>query len=117
VRCLIVDDNADFVDAARTLLERQDITVVGAASSGAAALRCFTELQPDVTLVDINLGRESGFDVVEQLHRAGSPALTPLILMSTHAAGDFEELIATSPAVGFLCKTALTARAIRDLVR
>jgi hypothetical protein len=40
-----------------------------------------------------------------------------MILMSTHAAGDFEELIATSPAVGFLCKTALTARAIRDLVR
>jgi CheY-like chemotaxis protein len=74
VRCLIVDDNADFVDAARGLLERQDITVVGAASSGAEALRCFTELRPDVTLVDINLGAESGFDVVEQLHRAGSPA-------------------------------------------
>ena len=117
VRCLIVDDNADFVDAARGLLERQDITVVGAASSGAEALRRVTELQPDVTLVDVNLGRESGFDVVEQLHRAGSPAPTPLILISTHAAQDFEEMIATSPALGFLCKSALTSRAIRDLVR
>lgn len=28
VRCLIVDDNADFVDAARTLLEPQDIRIV-----------------------------------------------------------------------------------------
>jgi CheY-like chemotaxis protein len=117
VRCLIVDDNADFVDAARGLLERQGITVVGAASSSAAALRCFTELLPDVTLVDINLGEESGFDLVEQLDRAGSPAPSTLILISTHAAQDFAEMIATSPAVGFLSKSALTPCAIRDLVR
>jgi len=117
VRCLIVDDNADFVDAARRLLERQGITVVGAASSSAEALRCFTELLPDVTLVDINLGGESGFDLVEQLDRAGSPAPSTLILISTHAAQDFAEMIATSPALGFLCKSALTSRAIRDLVR
>jgi CheY-like chemotaxis protein len=117
VRCLIVDDNADFVDAARRLLERQGITVVGAASSNAEALRCFTELLPDVTLVDINLGGESGFDLVEQLDRAGSPAPSTLILISTHAAQDFAEMIATSPAVGFLSKSALTPCSIRDLVR
>ena len=117
MRCLIVDDNADFVDAARGLLERQGITVVGAASSSAEALRCFTELEPDVTLVDINLGGESGFDLVEQLHGAGSPAPSPLILISTHAAQDFADMIATSPAVGFLSKSALTRCAIRDLVR
>ena len=117
MRCLIVDDNADFVDAARGLLESQDITVVGAASSSAEAVRCYTELQPDVTLVDINLGGESGFDVVEQLHRAGSPAPTPLILISTHAAQDFADMTATSPAVGFISKSDLTARAIRDLIR
>jgi CheY-like chemotaxis protein len=117
VRCLIVDDNADFVDAARGLLERQGITVVGAASSSAEAFRCFTELLPDVTLVDINLGQESGFDLVEQLDRAGSSAPSTLILISTHAAQDFAEMIATSPAVGFLSKSALTPCAIRDLVR
>lgn len=117
MRCLIVDDNADFVDAARRLLERQGITVVGAASSNAEALRCFTELLPDVTLVDINLGGESGFDLVEQLDRAGSPAPSTLILISTHAAQDFAEMIATSPAVGFLSKSALTPCSISDLVR
>ena len=117
MRCLIVDDNADFVDAARGLLERQGITVVGAASSSAEAFRCFAELLPDVTLVDINLGEESGFDLVEQLDRAGSPAPSTLILISTHAAQDFAEMIATSPAVGFLSKSALTPCTIRDLVR
>jgi CheY-like chemotaxis protein len=70
MRCLIVDDSAAFVDAARGLLERQGIAVVGVASSGAEAVRRFIELRPDVILVDINLGAESGFDVVDQLTAA-----------------------------------------------
>ena len=72
MRCLIVDDSACFVAAARGLLERQGFTVVGVASTGAEALRCFEELRPDVTLVDLELAGESGFDVAEQLHRAAS---------------------------------------------
>ena len=115
MRCLIVDDSAGFVDAARGLLERQGITVVGVASNSADALRCFEELRPDVTLVDIDLGGESGFELAERLHRATSSA--PVILVSTHAAQDFAELIETSPALGFVSKSALTARSIRELVR
>ncbi len=71
MRCLIVDDSAYFVDAARGLLERQGMTVVGVASTSAEALRRFEELRPDVTLVDLDLGGESGFELAEQLHWAG----------------------------------------------
>jgi CheY-like chemotaxis protein len=116
MRCLIVDDSADFVDAARGLLECEGITVVGVASTGADAVRRFEELRPDVTLVDIDLGDESGFEVAEQLHRAGGSSPSPVILVSTHAAQDFAELIDTSPAVGFLSKSVLTCGAIHDLV-
>jgi DNA-binding NarL/FixJ family response regulator len=114
MRCLIVDDSADFVDAARGLLERQGITVVGAASTGAEALRRCEELRPDVTLVDVDLGGENGFDLAEQLDAAGSPA--PVILISTHDVDDFADMIAASPAVGFISKSGLTCRAILDLV-
>jgi DNA-binding NarL/FixJ family response regulator len=114
VRCLIVDDSARFVDAARGLLECQGVTVVAAASTGAEALRRFEELRPDVILVDVDLGSESGFDLAEQLHAAGSSA--PVILISTHAVADFADLIAASPAVGFISKSGLTCRAILDLV-
>jgi DNA-binding NarL/FixJ family response regulator len=116
MRCLIVDDSADFVDAARALLQCEGITVVGAASTIADALRSFEDLRPDVTLVDINLGGESGFELAEQLHRAGGPSPSPMILISTHAAEDFADMIESSPAVGFLSKSALTCGAIRDLV-
>ena len=39
-----------------------------------------------------------------------------MILISTHAEQDYAELIAASPAIGFLPKTALSADAIRDLL-
>jgi CheY-like chemotaxis protein len=116
MRCLIVDDSADFVDAARGLLECEGVTVVGVASTSADALRLFEELRPDVTLVDINLGGESGFEVAEQLEQASGSSPSPVILISTHAAQDFTELIETSPAVGFLSKSALTCGAIHDLL-
>jgi CheY-like chemotaxis protein len=116
MRCLIVDDSADFVEAARHLLDHGGITVVGVASTSAEALRCFEEQRPDVTLVDVNLGRENGFDLAEQLHRSGLPAPSPVILISTHAEQDFADMIAASPAIGFLAKFALTPGAIRDLV-
>jgi CheY-like chemotaxis protein len=115
MRCLIVDDSADFVDAARGLLESEGCSVVGAASTGAEALRLLKELRPDVTLVDINLGGESGFEVAEQLSRIEASTPLPVILISTHAAEDFADMIETSPAVGFLSKSALTGAAIREL--
>ncbi len=116
MRCLIVDDSAHFAAAACALHERQGITVVGVASTGPEALRRFEELRPDVTLVDLNLGGENGFLVAEQLHRAASTAPSAVILVSTHAAQEFSALIETSPAVGFLPKSAISARAIRDLL-
>ena len=116
MRCLIVDDSAGFVDAARNLLECQGLSVVGVASGGGEALRLFEELRPDVTLVDINLGGESGFEIAEQLHRVGGSTPSPVILISTHAAQDFADMIESSPAVGFLSKSVLTGAAVRDLV-
>ncbi|MGP4014492.1 response regulator [Saccharopolyspora sp. 5N708] len=116
-RCLIVDDSPRFAAAARGVLEAGDIAVVGVAATGAEALRQAAALRPDVALVDIDLGGQSGFDVVRRLHRDAGLAPTRLILISTHDEQDYAELIAASPAVGFLPKTALSAAAIRDLLR
>jgi DNA-binding NarL/FixJ family response regulator len=116
LRCLIVDDSPCFLLAARGLLERQGIMVVGVASNGAEALRLAEELQPDVTLVDIDLGGESGLELARQLHREAGAARSAVILISTHVEEDYAELIAASPAVGFLAKTALSAVAIQNML-
>jgi DNA-binding NarL/FixJ family response regulator len=116
LRCFIIDDNRRFLAAARALLEREGITVVGVASSAAEALQRAEELRPDVTLVDIRLGEQSGFDVARQLHGRTGLAGSRTVLISTHAEEDYADLIAASPAIGFLPKAILSARAIRNLL-
>jgi len=116
LRCLIVDDNPRFLGALRALLEREGIAVVGVASSAAEALQYAEQLRPDVTLVDIHLGDQSGFDLVRRLHDTTSPAPVRTVLISSHAEEDYADLIAASPAIGFLPKTILSVSAIRNLL-
>jgi len=116
VNCLIVDDSLRFLGAARSLLEREGMTVLDMVSTSADALQRAEELRPDVTLVDIELGDESGFELVCRL-RADDRHQGSVILISTHAEEDYAELIAASPACGFLPKTCLSAAAIRRLLR
>jgi two-component system, NarL family, nitrate/nitrite response regulator NarL len=116
LRCLIVDDSPRFLEAARGLLEGEGIQVVGVAGAITQALWQAQRLRPDVTLVDINLGGESGFELARRLQQEPGGAGSRVILISTHAEQDFADLVAASPAVGFLSKAALSAQAIRDLL-
>jgi CheY-like chemotaxis protein len=117
LRCLIVDDNTGFLRSARLLLVSEGIEVVAVASTGDEARRLSEELRPDVILVDVDLGPESGFEVASRL-REGTAGTTPpdVILISLHAEEDLSELIATSPALGFIAKPLLSAPAIHELL-
>jgi len=114
LRCLLVDDNDVFLETASLLLEREGLTVVGMASSIAEALRQVRALQPDLILVDIGLGDESGFDLARLLAQDGPGG--EVILISAGAEADYAELIAESPAAGFLVKSELSARAIGQIL-
>jgi len=119
LRYLLVDDNHAFLEAASVLLEREGVTVVGVASSIAEALRQARALRPDVVLVDIGLGDESGFDrarLLAQDGQSGQGAGAEVILISTRAEADYAELIAESPAAGFLPKSELSARGISRIL-
>jgi len=116
IRVLLVDDNPGFLEAARRILEGGGISVVGVASTGSEALRRARELDPDVVLVDIDLGPESGFDLAAQLTSNGDAPVPTVILISTHAEHDFADLIADSPAAAFVSKADLSAAAIQDVL-
>jgi DNA-binding NarL/FixJ family response regulator len=115
VRCLIVDDNASFLEAATDLLERQGAVVVGVASTGDEAVESVRELGPDVALVDIKLGAESGLDVARRLADLRLVDLK-VILISTHPESDFADLIDGTPVAGFVPKLGLSAQAIEQLI-
>jgi CheY-like chemotaxis protein len=111
--CLIVDDSVEFLEVARSLLEREGVAVVGVAATACDALQRIGELRPQVVLLDIDLGADSGFEVARRIAKA-APA--SVILISTHAEDDFAELIGESPAAGFISKSDLSAHAIQRLL-
>jgi DNA-binding NarL/FixJ family response regulator len=115
VTCIIVDDNEFFLEAAADLLGREGMDVVGTASNAADAIRLVTKLRPEVTLVDVDLGDDDGFELAHRLSAVPRMS-TRVILVSTHAEEDLTHLIAESPAVGFVPKSRLSAEAIRDLL-
>lgn len=114
-RVLIVDDSPAFLEAAQAVLEKEGMTVVGVASSTHEALERIQDLRPDVALVDIDLGDESGFDVARRLAAGADPAPS-LIIISSHDGDDFEDLLQASPALGFVSKSALSGDAIRAVL-
>jgi CheY-like chemotaxis protein len=114
LRCVLVDDDEEFLKVAQTVLERGGVTVAGVAHNSAEAVQRAQALRPDVVLIDIRLGPESGFEAARRLAENGYSAA--LIMISTHAGEDYAELIAESPAIGFVPKAELSAAAISSML-
>lgn len=111
IHCVIVDDSERFRDGARRLLTAQGIAVVADAADSRQALRAIQENAPDVVLVDVGLGAESGFDLAARIDTV------PVIMVSAFAAEEIADLIEGSRAIGFLPKEHLSAAAISCLLR
>jgi DNA-binding response OmpR family regulator len=85
--------------------------VVATAADSRQALRAVEQEHPDVVLVDVGLGAESGFDLAARIRRS------PVIMTSSLAAEDLAELLEESPAIGFLPKDKLSGCAICSLLQ
>jgi DNA-binding NarL/FixJ family response regulator len=116
VRIAIVDDNPAVLRAARSLLETQGLAVVGVAKTIGDALRLVEELMPEVLLIDIDLGSESGLELARRVASLeGRPGVRS-ILISARDEAEYADLIAASPAIGFLSKSELSAEAVCRLL-
>jgi two-component system, NarL family, nitrate/nitrite response regulator NarL len=114
LRCLIVDDNGGFRDAARSLLEREEIEVVGVASNSTEARSRVEELRPDVVLVDIQLPDSDGFQLSRELTaRPGAPAV---VLVSGRPRSDYGRLVERSGARGFIDKAEFSGPRLRAVL-
>jgi len=102
LRVLVVDDHDVVQWGFRLLLERQSwVERCLAASSGAEAVQVCRKVQPEVALVDMLLGTESGAEVCEEIHQV-SPG-TRVLLIS--GAGIISPNVARAAgAAGFISK-------------
>jgi two-component system, NarL family, nitrate/nitrite response regulator NarL len=109
VRCVIIDDNDRFVILASRVLGRDGLSVVGTASDGSEALRLIADVRPDVALVDLRLGSESGIDVISNIVRADLADPPAMILISNLAEDELRRLFEPSAADAYLANEPVRA--------
>jgi two-component system, NarL family, response regulator DesR len=69
IKLLIAEDQALVCEALASLLNMEDdLDVVGTARDGEEAVNLALSLRPDVALVDIEMPKLSGLDVVQVRH-------------------------------------------------
>lgn len=104
VRVLLADDHAAVRAGLRMVLEAaDDVTVVGEASDGAAAVTNARALHPDVVLMDV---RMPGVDGIEATRQVVEDGLAQVLVLTTF---DLDEAVfgaLRAGAAGFLLKTA-----------
>jgi DNA-binding NarL/FixJ family response regulator len=87
VRVLVVDDHPLLREGiAAVLTGKSDLTIVGEASNGDEAIEQFRALQPDVTVMDMQMPGMSGIDALRTIRHE---APTARVVMLTTSAGDF----------------------------
>jgi DNA-binding NarL/FixJ family response regulator len=111
---LIVDDHAEFREAASALLEAEGFTVVGSAADGDAAIAAAKRLRPQVVLLDVQLPGLDGFGVAELLACTFEPPA--VVLISSREAVAYGRRLETAPVRGFIPKRALSGAALAALV-
>jgi len=105
IKVVLVDDHAVVREGYRRLLERtRDIVVIAEAASGEEAYRMVCELQPDVTVMDINLPGVGGIEVVRRI--VGRLPEAKVLMFSMHEDTVFSSRALQAGARGYVTKSA-----------
>lgn len=103
-RVLLVEDHALVREGLRAVLSQfEDVLVVGEAGSVGEAVAVVEETNPDVILLDLRLGDESGTDVARELRARGNAA--KILVLSVHGTSRSLRDALAAGADGYLLKS------------
>jgi DNA-binding NarL/FixJ family response regulator len=101
-RVLLVDDHDLFRTGLRTLLDEQEVQIVGECANGRDAVEAVRELAPDVVVMDINMPGLNGVEATRQISQTAPLTRVLVLTMSDEDADVIDAIIAG--ACGYLLK-------------
>lgn len=93
-RILLIEDNRDHLELMAYLLRSHGHVLLsaGSALSGYTMTRCCQEI--DLIICDINLGRESGIDLVRAIRKSGRLSHIPIVAVTAGSMGQAPQAFA-----------------------
>ncbi len=112
IRVLCVDDHRIVRDGIALIIDRQpDMEVIGTAAGGEEAIELFHRHRPDVTLMDLQLGKVSGVEAIRVIRRADP--LARIIALTMYRGDEDIHRALEAGAIAYLLKDSLA----EDLIR
>lgn len=112
LRVLLAEDNPTNQMVASQMLGVLEAEVV-LASDGVEALERFEEAEFDIVIVDIEMPRLSGLDVIRTIRgRSDARARTPIVALTAYALREHRERIAKAGANGLISKPITSIEAL-----
>jgi CheY-like chemotaxis protein len=119
-KILVVDDDPDFVEFTRIVLEREGHTIVSAAGGG-EALDKIVEDTPDLIVLDVIMDTVlDGLSVSQELGEHEEYKQIPIVMITSIANTDYAELFPTDEYVHlntFLTKPVAPERLVKEVNR
>lgn len=94
-KILVVDDDQDFVNAVRMVLEKEGHTVISAAS-GSAGYQRVQEDQPDLVILDVMMDTVlDGLFMSRRMYEDTATFNIPIVMVTSIASSSYAELFPT----------------------
>jgi DNA-binding NarL/FixJ family response regulator len=114
IRVVLADDHPVVLAGVKSLLQdTPDISIVGDATTGAAALNLIAELTPDVAVLDISMPDINGVELARRL--AISCPSVKVLALTVHEDRAYLSSLLQSGARGYLLKRSAADELIRAL--
>jgi two-component system NarL family response regulator len=114
IRVLLVDDHRSFAEAISLRLSREDdLVVVGSLRTAEEAQTTVPALQPDVLLLDVEIGRDDGLALARQLRETCPGVAT--VMLSMRDDPTTASTAIRAGAVGFVTKDASTSELLEAI--
>jgi twitching motility two-component system response regulator PilH len=113
---LVVEDSVTQLVHLRALLEEEGLEVV-IATDGEMGLQMARGLRPGLVILDLQMPRMNGFQVVQELKKAKETAAIPVIMFSTHHELETQTLGMQLGALEYIPKDAFADAVLLETLR